>query len=90
MHRDDFGPDFTWGVASAAWQIEGAWNTDGKTPSIWDHADHHHKVAGGPVGEVSIGIVILGVFLLGLRLAVLFVLPAHTAYRIVRMLLSHP
>jgi beta-glucosidase len=54
MHRDDFGPDFTWGVASAAWQIEGAWDADGKTPSIWDHAGHHHKVSGGPVGDVAI------------------------------------
>ena len=54
MHRDDFGPDFTWGVASAAWQIEGAWDADGKTPSIWDHAGHHHKVKGGPVGDVAI------------------------------------
>jgi hypothetical protein len=42
-----------------------------------------------PEGSVSIGIVILGLLLLGLRLAVVFLLPAHTAYRIVRMLLSH-
>ena len=54
MHRDDFGPNFTWGVASAAWQIEGAWNADDKTPSVWDHADHHGKVAHGPVGDVAI------------------------------------
>lgn len=54
MHRDDFGDTFTWGVASAAWQIEGAWDSDDKSPSIWDHADHHHKVAGGPVGDVAI------------------------------------
>ncbi len=43
-----------------------------------------------PDGSVSFGIMILGVFLLGLRVAVVFVLPAHTAYRIVRTLLSHP
>lgn len=54
MHRDDFGEDFTWGVASAAWQIEGAWDADGKSPSIWDHAGHHHKVKGGAVGDVAI------------------------------------
>lgn len=54
MRREDFGTDFTWGVASAAWQIEGAWDADDKTPSIWDHADHHHKVRGGPVGDVAI------------------------------------
>jgi beta-glucosidase len=29
-------PDFVFGVASAAPQIEGAWQTDGRTPSTWD------------------------------------------------------
>ncbi len=28
--------DFTWGAASAAYQIEGAWDTEGRGPSIWD------------------------------------------------------
>ncbi|WP_311136545.1 glycoside hydrolase family 1 protein [Hymenobacter cellulosilyticus] len=34
--RADFGPDFRWGVSAAAYQTEGAWNLDGKGPSIWD------------------------------------------------------
>ena len=34
--RADFGPDFSWGVSAAAYQTEGAWNLDGKGPSIWD------------------------------------------------------
>ncbi|GAA3950439.1 GH1 family beta-glucosidase [Hymenobacter algoricola] len=34
--RADFGPDFHWGVAAAAYQTEGAWNQRGKGPSIWD------------------------------------------------------
>ncbi|MBS1849235.1 MAG: family 1 glycosylhydrolase [Actinobacteria bacterium] len=54
MHRDDFGTDFTWGVASAAWQIEGAWDSHDKTPSIWDHAGHHRRVSGGAVGDDAI------------------------------------
>ena len=31
-----FRKDFVWGAATAAIQIEGAWNEDGKSPSIWD------------------------------------------------------
>lgn len=31
-----FHSDFVWGAASSAYQIEGAYNRDGKGPSIWD------------------------------------------------------
>lgn len=34
--------DFKFGAASASYQIEGAWNVDGKTPSIWDTFTHDH------------------------------------------------
>ena len=34
--KNHFKNNFLWGSASAAYQIEGAYNEDGKGPSIWD------------------------------------------------------
>jgi beta-glucosidase len=34
--RADFGADFRWGASAAAYQTEGAWQHQGKGPSIWD------------------------------------------------------
>jgi len=31
-----FPKNFLWGTATASFQIEGAWDEDGKTPSVWD------------------------------------------------------
>jgi beta-glucosidase len=36
LSKDDFGKDFTWGVSTAAYQVEGGHNLDSKGKSIWD------------------------------------------------------
>lgn len=37
-----FPKNFLWGAASAAYQIEGAYNEDGKVPGIWDALSEGH------------------------------------------------
>lgn len=49
-----FGQDFIWGTATAAYQIEGGYNADGKGASIWDEFTHRKgKIKGNENGDVS-------------------------------------
>jgi beta-glucosidase len=49
-----FPSDFVWGVATAAYQIEGAAGVDGRGPSIWDTFSHTPgRVLGGDTGDVA-------------------------------------
>jgi beta-glucosidase len=49
-----FPADFIWGSATSAYQIEGAWNEDGKGVSIWDTFSHTPgHVANGEHGDVA-------------------------------------
>jgi beta-glucosidase len=49
-----FPAGFTWGAATAAYQIEGAPDADGKGPSVWDTFSHTPgKVRGGDTGDVA-------------------------------------
>ena len=53
---DDFSfpPDFYWGAATAAYQIEGAANEDGRKPSVWDtFCRIPGRVKNGDTGDVA-------------------------------------
>ncbi|MFZ6653689.1 GH1 family beta-glucosidase [Undibacterium sp. TJN19] len=50
----EFSPSFIWGVATSAYQIEGAATTDGRGPSIWDTFTHKPgTIIDGSTGDVA-------------------------------------
>ncbi|MCP4359838.1 MAG: beta-glucosidase [Chloroflexi bacterium] len=49
-----FPDGFLWGAATSAYQIEGAWDVDGRTPSIWDTFAHTPgKTENGETGDMA-------------------------------------
>nr|XP_033803152.1 lactase-phlorizin hydrolase [Geotrypetes seraphini] len=50
----EFRKDFAWSVATAAYQIEGAWRADGKGLSIWDQFAHSVlRISNSENGDVA-------------------------------------
>jgi len=55
MQKLTFPNEFVWGCAASAYQVEGAWNEDGKGPSIWDtfvHTPGH--IVNNETGDIAV------------------------------------
>ena len=49
-----FPKEFVWGAATAAYQIEGAWQADGRGESIWDRFSHTPgRVLNDDTGDIA-------------------------------------
>ena len=49
-----FPRDFLWGTATAAYQVEGAWNVDGRGETVWDRFSHSPgNVKGAYTGDTA-------------------------------------
>ncbi len=54
MEGYQFPDKFLWGVATSAYQIEGAWNQDGKGESIWDRYSHRSQnIFNNDTGDIA-------------------------------------
>ncbi len=50
----EFPEGFIWGASTAAYQVEGAWNEDGKGESVWDHFAHTPgRIDNGDTGDIA-------------------------------------
>ncbi|PQP96351.1 hypothetical protein Pyn_08745 [Prunus yedoensis var. nudiflora] len=55
VSRSDFPPKFVFGVATSAYQVEGACNKGGRGPSIWDAFSHSKgTIIDGSNGDVAV------------------------------------
>ncbi|HEY8173218.1 MAG TPA: family 1 glycosylhydrolase, partial [Dehalococcoidia bacterium] len=54
MKTVQFPADFQWGTSTASYQVEGAWQEDGKGESIWDRFSHTDgKIITGDTGDIA-------------------------------------
>ncbi|CDN73364.1 GH1 family beta-glucosidase [Elizabethkingia anophelis] len=54
LTKEAFGKDFIWGVSTAAYQIEGAHNLNGKGPSVWDKfVQKRNKIFRNHTGDIA-------------------------------------
>jgi beta-glucosidase len=54
MKKIEFPKDFIWGGATSSYQIEGAWNEDGKGESVWDVVSHTTGlIQDGDTGDIA-------------------------------------